>query len=284
MKKLKILLISLFFTNVALADRIEFIPTSTLGGPHGTAIKLIAELSRPAGFDFVPAKKGGCGEAVSIFNDAKGPIAITWSDTMYKNGAKTKQDCEVDFKSAKAIGVFYAPYEVCVLPGTTLKSGQNYTLGNNKFNPRVSHLEKMNSNKQGIKFKDVIYPSSGKVVQGLINKEIDIGIIATGNASPAIKAGSIKCLYTTGSTKYGQKPLSEFYGEKDNVLSEFKLGVMIFVRNFTQAQINKLKSVLAKQDFVGKLTRLDMVGVSIDVSKADIEGFKKVAREKVNIN
>ena len=284
LKKITMFLMSMLITTSAMADRIEFIPTSTLGGPHGTVIRLITEIAKPAGFDFAPTLKNGCGEAVSTFNNAKGPIAITWSDTMYKNGARTKQNCEVNFKESVAIAVYDAPYEVCTLPGVELKKNNTYTLGNNQFNPRVTHLKLMNSNKQGIKFKDVIYPSSGKVLQGLINKEIDVGYIATGNALSAIKAGSIKCLYTTGATKYGQKPLSDFTGKKEPNLSEWRLGILVFVRNFTPEQLSALKDALKKGNLVSRLEASDMVNVSTTVSKSDIEDFKKKAKAKINID
>ena len=276
-------LMSMLITTSAMADRIEFIPTSTLGGPHGTVIRLITEMSKPAGFDFAPTLKNGCGEAVSTFNNAKGPVAITWSDTMYKNGARTKQDCEINFKESVAIAVYDATYEVCTLPGVELKKNNTYTLGNNQFNPRVTHLRLMNSNKQGIKFRDVIYPSSTKVLQGLINKEIDVGFIATGNARSAIKAGSIRCLYTTGATKYGQKPLSDFIGKKEPKLSEWRLGILVFVRNFTPEQLSALKDALKKGNFVSRLEASDMVNVSTTVSKSDIEDFKKKAKAKINL-
>ena len=275
---------SMLFTTSVMAERIEFIPTSTLGGPHGIAIRMITEMTKPAGFDFAPAKKSGCGEAVNIFNNAKGPVAITWSDTMYKNSKKTKQNCIINFKEAKAIAVFYAPYEVCVLPGTSLKANGRYKFGNNKFNPQVDQLKLINTNKQGMKFTTVTYSGSSKVLQGLLNKEVDIGIIATGNARSAIKAGSIKCLYTTGATKYGQQPLSSFYGKKDIVLSEFRLGVMIFVRNFTDEQISTLQKTLKSNNFVARLTDADMVDVKLDVTEVDIAKFKKIAKQKVNHN
>lgn len=277
-------LMSMLFATSVMAERIEFIPTSTLGGPHGTVIRLITEIAKPSGFDFAPTLKNGCGEAVSTFNNAKGPIAITWSDTMYKNGAKTKQNCEVNFKESVAIAIYDAPYEVCTLPGVELKKNGTYTLGNNQFNPRITQLKLMNSNTQGIKFKDVIYPSSGKVLQGLINKEIDVGFIATGNALSAIKAGSIKCHYTTGATKYGQKPLSDFTGKKEAKLSEWRLGILVFVRNFTPEQLSALKDALKKGNFVSKLEGSDMVNVSTTVTKSDIERFKRNAKAKININ
>lgn len=283
LKKITMFLMSMLFATSVMAERIEFIPTSTLGGPHGTVIRLITEIAKPSGFDFAPTLKNGCGEAVSTFNNAKGPIAITWSDTMYKNGARTKQNCEVNFKESVAIAILDAPYEVCTLPGVELKKNKIYSFGNNQFNPKISQLRLMNSNTQGIKFKDVVYPSSGKVLQGLINKEIDVGFIATGNALSAIKAGSIKCLYTTGATKYGQKPLSYFTGTKEPNLSEFRLGILVFVRNFTPKQLSELTDALKKGNLVSKLEASDMINVSTTITGSDIERFKRRAKGKINV-
>jgi hypothetical protein len=281
-KKIFISLICVLFTTASIADRIEIMPTSTLKGPHGTVIRLVTEITKSK-FDFVPSAKNSCGEAVKMFNEAKGPIAITWSDTMYKNTEKTKQNCIINFDQATPIAVIYAPYELCVLPTTKLTANGNYKFGNNKFNPRFTQLDAMNSNKQGMKFSDVLYPSSGAVLQGLLNKEIDIGMIATGNVRTAIKKGTIRCLYTTGATKYGQRPVSEFYGIK-SPLSEFRLGMMLFVRNFSPEQITKLKATLAKGNFIGKLENLDMVKVRLNLTKTDVVNFQNSAKEKVKFN
>ena len=267
--------------NVAMAQKIEIMPTSTLKGPQGVVANAVIELSKSAGFEITATQKNSCGEAVDYFENAKGPVAIVWSDTMIKNTAVTKQNCIINFEKAAAIAVTYAPYEVCVLKGTKLEPNRTYKLGNNKFNPRGSILEHLNRNKLGIKFTDVTYDSSAAVVTGLINREIEVGYTATGNVSSAIKSGSVDCLYTTGSNKYGQKSLSEF-AEKSQ-LNDYKLGMMVFTKNLSTEQVDRLQKSL-QEDFATSMTQQDMVGSKVAPNKTDIDQFIDTAKVYATYN
>ena len=100
----------------------------------------------------------------------------------------------------------------------------------------------MNSNDKNIKFKNVNYEGSANVVTALINKEIDVGIVLLQSAASAIKAGSIKCMYSTGSKNYGQQPLDNFAGK--HPIAELQLGSMFFVKNMNDGQIDFLKKTL----------------------------------------
>jgi len=277
MKKITILLLGLFMLscNVAMAQKVEIVPTSTLKGPQGVVANAVIDLSKSAGFEITATQKNSCGEAVDYFENAKGPVAIVWSDSMIKNTNVTKQNCIINFEKAAPIAVTYAPYEVCVLKGTKLESNRTYKLGNNKFNPGGTIRDELNKNKMGIKFTDVTYDSSSAAVTGLLNKEIDVAYTATGNASTAIKAGSIDCLYTTGDTKYGQKTLSSFVEKSD--LNDYKLGMMVFAKNLSSEQVDKLQKSLQK-DFEKTMIQQDMVGSKIAPSKVDVDKFIATAR------
>lgn len=282
MKKIIIItFLLMLMASVAMAQKIEIVPTSTLKGPQGVVANAVIDLSKSAGFEITAVQKNSCGEAVDYFENAKGPVAIVWSDTMFKHTETTKQNCIINFEKASAVAVTYAPYDVCVLNGTKLEPNKTYKLGNNKFNPKGSILQHLNTNKFGVKFTDVTYDSSAAVVTGLINKEIEVGYTATGNVSSAIKSGSIECLYTTGATKYGQKLLSEF--TEKSQLNDFKLGMMVFVKNLSAEQIDRLQKSLQK-DFATAMNQQDMVGSKIAPNKTDIEQFILTAKLYVTYN
>lgn len=278
MKKIIATILSIFFTTSVFAKNIEILTTSTLKGPPGVVINTISDLTRNTGLKFVAKQTSGCGEAVDLFNHAKEPIAIIWSDTMIKHTETTKQNCIIDFEKAKPVAVTFSAVDICVAKGFELKPGTELTLGNNKFNPQISQLSHMNGNNKNIKFKNVTYEGSGPVVTALINKEINVGITATANAASAIRAGSIECLYSTGSTKYGQKPLSEFAGK--NALSEFKLGMMLFVKNMSAEQIAGLEKSLAV-GFTDAMDKQDFINSKVGISKTDLDKF--IATAKANV-
>lgn len=276
MKKIIIItFLLMLMASVAMAQKIEIVPTSTLKGPQGVVANAVIDLSKSAGFEITAVQKNSCGEAVDYFENAKGPVAIVWSDSMIKNTEVTKQNCIINFEKASAVAVTYAPYDVCVLKGTKLEPNKTYKLGNNKFNPKGAILQHLNTNKLGIKFTDVTYDSSAAVVTGLINREIEVGYTATGNVGSAIKSGSIECLYTTGATKYGQKLLSEF--TEKSQLNDYKLGMMVFVKNLSAEQIDRLQKSLQK-DFATAMNQQDMVGSKIAPNKTDIDQFIATAK------
>lgn len=283
MKTIKIILVilSIFFTTSVFAKTIDIVPTASLKGPHGVVVNAITELAKNSGMEFVAKEPASCGEAVDRFNNAKEPIAITWSDSMIRQTETTKQNCIIDFEKAKPIAVTFNSIEVCVPKGFELKPGTELTLGNNKFNPQISQLAHMNANNKNIKFKSVTYPGSGAVATALVNKEINVGIITgVASAASAIKAGSIDCLYSTGSNKYGQKPVSEFTGTKD-AMNEFKVGNMVFVRNLSAEQIAKLEKSLVA-GFDASLEKEDFVDNKVGINKDYFDRFIKIAKDYMN--
>jgi hypothetical protein len=276
-KKTMLVTVLTLWSITASAFDIEIIPASTLKGPAGNIINAIGDLSKSAGFNIIPKQMGSCGEAVEYFNTTKNPAGINWSVNMYKNSAETKQNCIVNFADAKPIAASWVTYDVCVRKDFVLEPGKTYTLGNGKANPGISITEHLSNNKKNIKFKNVTFEGSVQTVAGLVNKDIDVGYIATGNAAPAIKAGSIQCLYSTGSSKYGQKPVSEFTGTKD-AMNEFKVGNMVFVRNLSAEQIASLEKSLSK-GFNASLEKEDFADNRVGISKEYLDKFIQIAKD-----
>ncbi len=258
----------------AHAFDLEVVTTSTLKGPQGAVINNIAEKTAANGFKVTARQTGGCGEAVSYFENATGPVGIVWSDSMFRNSKVSGQNCVIDFAKARAVMVTYAPYDICVRKGFKLEKGAQLLYGNNKFNPQESQIQHMNGNNLGIRFKNVTFGGSGPTLAGLINKEIDVGFIASANAAKAIESGSIECPYSTGSSRFGQRPLSELTGV--NRLSQFSLGMMFFVKNVSDADVARFKAALSGID--ATMVKQDLVGNDTDITASDLEKFLDGAR------
>lgn len=246
MKKARILTIviaSLFFySKIAIAQRIEIIPTSSMGTPLGQFIQVVSKKTSPIGIELLPTQKGSCGEAVDYYENAKGPIAIVWSDSNYFQSRLQKINCVIDFEKSTPLVITYSVFDVCVRAGTDLVPNQKYRLGNNRNNPHQNILTHMNTNNKKILFTSVTYANSAQVLQGLINREIDVAYISRSNARLAMGAGSIKCLYTTGDTKDGAEKLSEFL--EPGLLNTHSTGMMLLVKNMSPEQIEKLENAI----------------------------------------
>lgn len=270
----KLLVVGIAILAATSASAFEVVTTSTLKGPQGVLINNIAELAKKSDIDIVAKQTGGCGESVSYFESATEPVGVIWSDSMFRNSAKSKQNCVIDFAKAKAIAVTFAPYDICVKKGVVLKPGSKLLFGNNKFNPQDSMIEHMNGNNMNITFKTVTYSGSATTLTGLVNGEVDIATMATSVAGSAVKAGTIDCLYSTGSTRYGQRPLSELTG--DNPLSYFSLGMMLLVRNMSDKDIAALEKSLA--NLGAQLEPQDMVNTKVGVDAKTVDKFVEGAK------
>ena len=275
----KTLLTTTIITSVIAtsAQAFDVVVTSTLNGPQGVMINNISAEAAKSDIVVVAKQTGGCGEAVSYFNTTTAPVGIIWSNSMYGNSAKSKQNCIIDVEKSTPVMVAYAPYDICVRAGYKLKPGATLLFGNTKFNPQVSQLEHINTNKMNITFKNVTYSGSGTTLTGLVNGDIDVAMIATSVASAGVKLGTIECPYSTGSSVHGQVPFSTF--AEPGALSEFSLGMMLFVRNMSADDVAKLQSALANT--VQTLTAQDMVNVTTDMSKPTFDYFMTGAKLQV---
>lgn len=260
------------------ANAADIIPTSSLKGPQGKLVQNI--ISSSVTTKFVAKQTGGCGEAVATFESATGPVAIVWSNSMYRNSKKANQNCIIKHDEARAVMQARVAYDICVTKGINLVKGTDMAFGNNKFNPQVDQLRDLNTNGLGIEFRTVTYRGSGPVAAAVANGDVDIGIIATPSAKKAIEAGSIDCLYSTGSDRYGQMPMSVFV--PDTKLANYNLGMMVFTRNMSKADHNALVSEL--EPLEEALVLQDMFDVKVELEDADTKAFIVEAKSLKNTN
>jgi hypothetical protein len=239
----------------AKVTKADIYVTSHLKGPQGDVARAIQDSVKD--ITFTPKQLGSCGETTKTINETKDPVFLIWSNSQPQNGAKAKQNCTPDFEKLTPVAVTWAPYEICTTKNFVLADNKEYKWGNNKWQPQVSQEKMMNDSlaSRGIKLKTVTFGGSGPTLAGLINGDVDIAWIATGVAKKAVEAGSIKCLWTTGSTQWGQKPISDLIG-KDKQFPLGRLGMVVVAKNIPNIDeiIKKLdgpvKKVMAAQDNV----------------------------------
>ena len=277
MKKIFIIVLILFlFSNKAYAQKIDIFTSGTLKSPHGAIINSIANSTEKHGLNFEAKQAGSCAEAVKIFEESNKPIGLLWSTRMIKFSRETKQNCIPNFEKTIPMAVTFQSFDVCVLKDFEFQNNKEYTLGNSKWNPYKSQLKYMNSNNRNITFKNVNYEGSANVVAALVNKEINVGIVLLQSAAASIEAGTIKCLYSTGSKKYGQQPLRNFAGESP--IAELQLGTMFFVRNMNPKQIEILKKSL-EEDFVKEMEKMESINTKVEINKEEFSLYIKYAEQ-----
>jgi hypothetical protein len=214
--------------------------TSSIKGASGVIASQMSILSESVGIKINPIQSVNCGSAVQKFKTATTPSAILMSHNQYRASRTSKQDCIVDdFKSTKILFITYTSNELCVKKGNTIPTGRTATLGVVKINPYQSITDELSNNVQGTKFKYVLFNISTEVVQSLINRDIDVGFVALASGADAIKSDAIECFYSTGSTKFKQRPMSRFTN-RDSFVNNESISFMMVVKNLTESDEKKL--------------------------------------------
>jgi len=214
--------------------------TSSIKGPSGVITNQMSILSESVGIKINPIQSVNCGSAVQKFKTATNPSAILMSHNQYRALRITKQDCVVDdFKYLKILFITYASNELCVKKGNAIPTGRTATLGVVKFNPYQSITDELNNNVLGTKFKYVLFNSSAEVLQGVVNRDIDVGFLALASGADAIKSDAIECFYSTGSTKFKQRPMSRFTN-RDSFVNNESISFMMITKNLNDSDEKKL--------------------------------------------
>ena len=250
----------------------------TSKGPAVIITNQVGALAQSNDIKINPIHSVNCGSAVQKFKNARTPAAILISHNQYRLSRTSNQDCVVDdFDSAKILFIAHATQEVCVKQNNSIPINRIATLGIVRFSPYNSITEEMNKNVIDAKFKHVLFNSSDEVLQALVNKDIDTGLISLSVAAEAIKSGAISCPYSTGSFRFQQKPLKEFTG-RDSFINHESVSFMFVVKNLSIIDEQRLMQSIQSLPF-----KLDLQNIDITIilpSTKEIDDF--IARSKFN--
>jgi hypothetical protein len=238
----------------------------------------VATLAQSSNIKINPIHSVNCGSAVQKFKNDRTPAAILISHNQYRLSRTSNQDCVVDdFDSTKILFITHATQEICVKQNNSIPINRIATLGIVRFSPYNSITEEMNKNVLGAKFKHVLFNGSDEVLQALVNKDIDVGLISLSVAAEAIKSGAIGCPYSTGSYRFQQKPLKEFTG-RDSFVNHESVSFMFVVKNLSVIDEQRLMQSIQSLPF-----KLDLQNIDITIilpSTKEIDDF--IARSKFN--
>lgn len=265
----KYFLTACLLLTASVASANEFYATAPLASPHGTLIRNILAVTDYQNFQ--AKQPSGCGEGVSLFESDKNPVAIVWSNSAYRSTRRTNQNCVIDITAATPILEVRMPYQLCVKPGFNWEDqkGKKLTFGNTKFNPRKLHNENMNNNKLGIEFRTVTFGSSSAIAKGIIAGDIDVGLVAYGDAVGPLEKGSIKCTHSTGDYSHGEVPLVDFIGP--GYASSFQLRMTVWTRNMSSDQ--NAEFIKKLQPLKARLEKQAMNGIKIGMTPNDVADF-----------
>jgi len=266
-----------------MATEITVYPTSAMTGPTGNILNTIGNQTQNSDIKFNISQTNNCGSAVQKFKESNSPVAILMSNNQYKNSRVNKLDCVVDdFKSAKPIVIATVSHELCVKPGSSLPTNRVATLGITKFVPYQTITEELSNNVMGVKFKYVLFNSSGDSVQGIINGDVDAGFITLNNAANAIQSGALQCLYSTELNKFKNKPMSAFTGRENSFVNKETVSFMLVTRNLTDSDEQKLLASIKNLGEELKKQNIDTTIISPNAK--EIDSYMKRAKASENLD
>ena len=127
----------------------------------------------------------------------------------------------------------------------------------------------MNNNKLGIEFRTVTFGASSAIANGIIAGDIDVGLIAYGDAIGPLEKGSIKCTHSTGDYSHGEEPLIDFIGP--GYASSFQIRMSVWTRNMTPEQ--NAEFIKKLQPLKARLEKQAMNGIKIGMTADDVADF-----------
>jgi hypothetical protein len=216
---------------------------------------------------------GSCAESLNKFENATEPFAILMTDSTARLGKKSNVNCMPDVADKNHVPLIQAgvSYYVCGRPGFTLPKDRDITFGAISLLPIKSVFSELNNNTTGYKFKYVGFKGSSGVMQGVVNGDVDLGVIAVTVADPAIKVGSVECHYSNkndGTTK----TIADLLGRKDHTLDVLiKPRWMVMVKNLDQNSVEKIKNSLTKAS--ESLNKQKFSDVKLNLTESDKQDF-----------
>lgn len=215
----------------------------------------------------------GCENSMPLANEKQGVHSIT-SDHVAKRLSKgINCTAGVKVKPEQVVIMADNSYAVCRLPSTTKTlTDAGVTVGRHNGHP-LDSFEKDFNKHNNASIKVVPFQGSKNTLIGVLNGDVDWGVIAGSVAKGPLSEGKLDCPYDTspaGSTT--GKSLNDAYKLK---LDGFALEYMIVLPSGDAAEMAKLKSAVNSDVFQTYLKKGDFYNVRTAPTQADIDNFNK---------
>lgn len=235
-------------------------PTSAMMQAYSTA---------HGGVKFKIAKD--CEAAVRAGNRVKDSIYMLTSDQVAA-GNKQRKNCSTNLDGTDDI-VFMVKnkFKVCRLPGTTVGFDlAGATIGRASVHPIDAFVADFNRNNKTA-IKGVALNGSKSVLAGVLNGDIDWGVIANDIATPVENEGRIVCDYdTTVAGSSSGKSLNDAF-KLD--LDGFVLRFMFLAPNASPEEMANMKAVANGEQFQAYLNKGGFYSFTTEPTAADLKDF-----------
>lgn len=264
MKKIITGLICAMISVAAVASDVQVVNIGAATSP--TALYTQAYSKNLAiGNRFVPAKS--CRDAMDIANSAEHSVFLVAND-IYLQSQRLKQECSPSLKPEHIIAMSDAYFEVCRKSGSTktLRT-PGVVVGRASVHPIKEWTADFNSRNR-TSVKGVGFSGSKSVLAAVINGDADWGVIATEIAEPAVKEGSIECVYSTNSAS-----AKSLHREFSMINNEYVLKYMLVANTRDPKILAQLKKSAQDPRFLEYLAHSRHTNVTTQPGKKDVDKF-----------
>jgi hypothetical protein len=263
------LLTTMTLASVAQAQ-VKVINIGPAVGPTATYAQAFQKnLKGPS--EFITAKD--CGAAVKMVESNKDSVFLLPHD-LITTARKMKDQCWENIDPKNVVVFSEAYYEVCRLPDnkTTLLT-PGVKLGRASVHPVKEWGDDFNQqNKASV--NSIGLASSRTVLQSLMSKDIDWGVIVRPVALSAINSGQIVCPFDTNDKS--ERALSKTYKMK---VTNFPLSNIMVANTKDPKVMADLRQAAKSADFQQFLKTGEHAYISTDVTAEDMKKFNKAVEE-----
>jgi hypothetical protein len=181
MKKLIIVLLTLFFTTVSYAETITIINSGKAGGSFNARTQMYKDGLEAAGYDITFENIGKISQAVKIFKDAEGPTIMVYAtNQVYKQNLFHTDENFIMLEYQQPLYICRTNVSIGKIYSLTVAHGKGY-------DPAL--LTKL----LGDNIILVPYKNSGAMLKGILGGDVDMMVNNQGKSLKYIASGEGTC-------------------------------------------------------------------------------------------
>jgi hypothetical protein len=215
---------------------------------------------------FVPAKS--CKDAMAIA-EKEDSVMIVPND-IYLQSLRLGQECSPKLEPSKILLMSDAYFEVCKKSGSnvTLRD-KGVTVGRASVHPIREWAADFNK-RNSTSVKGIAFSGSRTVLTGVLNGDVNWGVIAREIAEPAVKEGKIECPYNTEASS-----IKSLHRSFDMINEEYVLKYLLITNIKNPVILEDLRRAAKNPKFLEYLSESKHSNIVTEVSKNHVDLYLK---------
>lgn len=265
----------LFVTGIANADPTVVINGGPATSPTSVFTQAYASALNDGEFKLVKT----CDEAIALAAQTQKSIYLIFNDGV-ATSAKQGKNCYENIDNDKVVFMADNTFQVCRKPTTTKKlTDPGVKVGRASVSTVKAFVTDFNSHNNA-SIVGIPFSGSKAVLAGVLNGDIDYGIIASDIAAPMVEQGKIVCDFDT--TEKGSKTKKSLNDHYVLSLDGYTLKYMLIAPNASATDMSYYRSIAKGPYFTEYIKKNGFYNVRTVPSKSDVGKFVTSVEELIN--